>query len=192
MLKMAVIGLVALTLSIRVAAAGDAQAVSDDFSVTLGRTTCFGECPEYSVTIDAQGLVRYEGRKFVRVEGIQTDRLPVARVAALFAQIERIRFFDFNESYRTIHTPDGEISVTDLPTTMVSVTYGGRSKQILDYLGAPAPLKQLEKEIDAVARTKRWVTLDDETLQQMIRDGWLPSAAERSELLRKALQGTAR
>src|SRR5689334_2608812 len=154
MFKVALIALVAFIFSIRLAAAGYPQAVPDDFSVTLGRTTCFGECPDYSVTIDAQGLVRYEGRKFVRVEGIQTDHIPVARVAALFAQIQRIRFFDLNESYRTIHTPDGEISVTDLPKTMVSVTYGGRSKQILDYLGAPEPLKQLEKEIDALARTK--------------------------------------
>ena len=70
----------------------------------------------------------------------------------------------------------------------MSVTRGGRIKQILDYLGAPDSLKQLEKQIDEAAGTKRWVTLDISTLRQMIRDGWSPSAADHSELLRKALQ----
>jgi hypothetical protein len=56
-----------------------------------------------------------------------------------------------------------------------------------DYLGAPEGLKQLEKEIDHAARTKRWITLDELTLRQMVRDGWAPSAQERAQLLRKAL-----
>ena len=73
------------------------QAIPDDFIVPLGRTTCFGECPAYSVSIDAKGNVRYEGRKFVRVEGIQTDRIPMARVAALAAQIDRILFFELED-----------------------------------------------------------------------------------------------
>jgi hypothetical protein len=163
--------------------------VPDDFFITLGRTTCFGECPAYSVSIDAKGNVTYEGRKFVRVEGIQHDRIPVARVAALAEQIDRIGFFELEDWYQTIQAPDGSrISITDLPKTFVSVTRGGRIKQILDYLGAPDSLKQLEKQIDEAANTKRWVTLDISTLRQMIRDGWAPSASARSELLRKALQ----
>jgi len=165
------------------------QPLPDDFFITLGRTTCFGECPAYSVSIDAKGNVTYEGRKFVRVEGIQHDRIAVARVAALAEQIDRLGFFELEDWYQAIQAPDGSrIWITDLPKIFVSVTRGGRNKQILDYLGAPESLKQLEKQIDEVANTKRWLTLDISTLRQMIRDGWSPSASERSELLRKALQ----
>jgi hypothetical protein len=165
------------------------QAIPDDFVITLTRSTCFGECPAYAVSVDAKGNVTYEGKKFVRVEGRQTDRVPVARVAALAATVERIRFFELDERYRFIHTPDGRaISISHRPTTFVMVTSAGRSKHIEDYIGAPESLKQLEKQIDETARTKRWITLDERTLRQMIRDGWSPSAEERSELLRKALQ----
>jgi uncharacterized protein DUF6438/ankyrin repeat protein len=165
------------------------QAIPNDFVITLARSTCFGECPAYSVAIDAKGNVIYDGKKFVRVEGRQSDRVSLSRVAALAATVERIRFFELDERYRFIRTPDGgHISITDAPTTFVWLTSAGRSKSVEDYIGAPEDLKQLEKQIDETARTKRWITLDEPTLRQMVRAGWTPSAQERAELLRKAIQ----
>ncbi len=165
------------------------QTIPDDFVITLARSTCFGECPAYSVTIDAKGNVTYDGKKSVRVEGPQSDRVPLSHVAALGATVERIGFFQLDERYRFIRTPDGgQISITDRPTTFVWVTNAGRSKSVEDYLGAPEGLKQLEKQIDETARTKRWITLDESTVREMVRTGWTPSAQERAELLRKAVQ----
>jgi hypothetical protein len=166
-----------------------AQAVPDDVVIKLERTSCFGECPVYSVSIDAKGNVTYEGTKFVRVEGRQTDRIPVSRVAALLETADRIRFFELNDRYRTIRNPDGtETMVTDLPTTIVTIIRAGRSRRVEDYIGAPASLKELEQQIDDAARTTRWIGLDEPTLRQLAKEGWSPSAEERAELLRKALQ----
>jgi hypothetical protein len=110
-------------------------------------------------------------------------------VAALLATAERIGFFDLSDQYRTIRNPDGtETIVTDLPTAFVTITRGGQSKRVEDYIGAPQALKQLEQLIDDTARTKRWIRLDAQTLQQLVRSGWSPSVEERAELLRKALQ----
>jgi hypothetical protein len=131
-----------------------AQGIPDDFVIKLERTSCFGECPVYSVSIDAKGNVTYEGTKFVRVEGRQTDRIPASRVAALLETADRIRFFELNDRYRTIRNPDGtETMVTDLPTTFVTVTRDGRTKRVEDYIGAPKPLQELEQQIDDTART---------------------------------------
>jgi hypothetical protein len=167
-----------------------AQGVPDDFVIKLERTECYGECPVYSVSIDARGNVTYEGTKFVWVLGRQTDRIQVSRVATLLATAERIGFFDLHDNYNTISNPDGTWTfLTDLPTAFVTVTRGGRSKRVRDYLGAPEALKELEHLIDDTAGTKRWIRLDAQTLQQLVRDGWLPSRRTRTELLRKALQG---
>jgi hypothetical protein len=142
--------------------------IPDDFAITLARTSCFGACPVYSVSIDAKGAVTYEGKKFVRAVGRQTDRIPVSQVARLAEAVNRIGFFDLNDSYRTIRNPDGsETMVTDLPTTIVTVIYEGRSKQVVDYFGAPESLKQLEKQIDETAGTKRWVTVDKPPFRQL-------------------------
>lgn len=166
------IGLTSLTMSSSAAA----QAIPEDFVITLERTACFGACPVYAVSIDRNGNVTYDGTRFVRVVGRQTDRIPVRLVAALVETVDRIRFFDLDDKYRQL--------ITDLPTTFVTVTRGGRSKRIEDYFGAPKSLKELERQIDDTARTARWIALNLATLGQMIphtskgelRPSMLPSA----------------
>lgn len=177
------------TFSVPLTLAGaSSQAFPDDFAIALARSACFGSCPVYSVAIDAKGNVTYEGKKFVRVEGRQIDRVPLADVAALAASVDRIRVFELEDSYREIRTPDGgAYHVTDRPTTIVTVTRGGRSKQVIDYLGAPEGLKALERQIDDIARTRRWIRFDAPILKQMIKDGWSPSPEERTKVFDAAL-----
>ena len=182
------VGRMAVSVAFATAAPVAAQTVPDDFLVTLERTACFGECHVYTVTIDARGNVAYEGRAFVRVTGKATDRVPVARVRELLDTIERIGFFKLGEQYREIRNPDGTLTiVTDLPTRFVTVTSEGRTKRVEDYVGAPAGLTQLEREIDAATNTRRWTRIDGPTLRQLAADGHLPPPRERDEMLSKAL-----
>jgi hypothetical protein len=176
-----ILAFVAASVSITVATAvAQDVKVPEDLLIELERTACFGTCPVYSVTIDAKGNVTYEGFRFVRVGGRQRDRIPIARVAALLEAAERIRFFEMQDRY---HAP-----VTDNPTTFVTIKSGGRSKRIEDYIAGPEELKQFQHLIDETARTKRWVSIDAEMLQQMIREGWSPSEKEKSARLIAALR----
>ena len=134
------------------------RVVPADTLIKLERTACFGECPVYEVTIDARGNVTYVGRKFVRVQGRRTARIPAARVAALLDTAERIKFFELRNRYRTVRNPDGsETVVTDLPTTFVTITRAGATKHVEDYYGAPDALRDLEQQIDEAAQTSQWV-----------------------------------
>jgi hypothetical protein len=167
---------------------GLSQDAPDEVIIKLERTSCFGSCPVYTVTLDARGGVTWLGEKFVRVEGQRTDRVQPSRIAALLTTADRIGFFNLSDHYRTIRNPDGsETMVTDLPTTFVSITRGGRTKRVEDYIGAPSGLKDLEQQIDETARTKRWIRLDAQTLQDMVRAGQAPTADERAEYLGNAL-----
>ena len=164
-------------------------AIPGDPVIKLERTACLGECPVYTVTIDARGNVIYEGARFVRVEGRQTDRIPLSRVISILETAERIGFFQLRDEYRVVQNPDGGSTiVTDLPAVFVTITRAGRSKRIEDYFGAPGALKQLERQIDEAAGTRRWTVLDGPTLEQLVRDGWRPAAEERAELLRRAIE----
>ena len=165
-----------------------AQELPADLVIRLERTTCFGECPAYSVTIDAKGNVRYLGDQCVRVKGPQIDRIPVASVAALAERAARMDFFALKPAYTTIRLADGfETTITDLPTTVVTITRDGQSKQVTDYVGAPPDLKVLEDKIDEAAGTMRWVRIDEATLRQLAQNGELTSPSVRAELLRRAL-----
>ena len=165
-----------------------AQELPEDLLITLERTSCFGPCPVYSVSIDARGNVTYEGRTSVRAAGRRTTQVPVSGIAALLATAERIGFFDLKDRYETLRAADGtEWTMTDHPTAIVSITRAGGTKRVVDYLGAPPGLKELEKQIDEAAGTRRWVRVDVPTLNEMVQGGWSPTAGELGLLLRDAL-----
>ena len=182
--SVAAVAVVALSASFH-ASQSTPPAVPDDFFITLSRTSCFGPCPIYAVSIDAKGTVKYEGKKFVRVTGVQTDQIPVSRVAELLATVDRIRFFELEDRYRVIRNADGTTTmVTDLPTTFVTVTRGGQTKSIEDYVGAPESLKQFEKQIDEAARTARWVAVDERMPQALSLVTVLPPPARSTTAAR--------
>jgi hypothetical protein len=168
--------LLALTLTIQQPATAEEPSVQ----ITLKATTCFGECPDYTVSIDGSGSVTYEGRQFVRVAGKQTARIDRTAVQALLEEFQRIGFFSLKDNYHPGN-------VFDLPTTYVTVTLGDRSKTVDDYFGAPKSLHDLERHIQEAAGVQRWIRIDAATVRHMARTGWRASGDEGNELLRKAL-----
>lgn len=178
----------ALVTGLAVSAAAQGVGVPADTRIHMQRTSCYGPCPIYTVTIDARGTVTYDGEKFVRVVGRDTARIDPSLVARLLASAERIRFFELRDAYREIQNPDGSVTtVTDLPTTIVTLTVNGRSKRVEDYVGAPDILAPFEREIDEAARTKRWIFLDEDALEALIRSGWSASSEEGATLLQQAI-----
>ena len=181
----------AFVLAIGLAGAAMAQEpeVPPDALIRLQRTSCFGPCPIYTVTIDARGTVTFDGERFVRVVGRKTMQISTSTVATLLARAERIRFFEMRDAYRVIENPDGTVGmVTDLPTKFVTVTVNGRTKKVEDYVAAPDSLAEFEREIDAAAGTKRWVFLDEDALEELARSGWLASSEEGAALLKQAIE----
>ena len=130
-----------------------APAPNEAATITLERSLCFGACPDYTVTITDAGDVTYEGRRFVRVTGVQHAHADRAAVAHLFGQVRAAHFFDLNERYTA--------PVTDLPTYTVTVAMNGRTKRVVDYAGEmagmPHAVREIEIEIDRVAGTAQWV-----------------------------------
>lgn len=149
---------VILTLAGTLVAATCARAGDEPIEITLERTSCFGRCPVYMVTISGDGSVSYEGRQFVGVTGKQHAHIEPSAVRALVHEFEAINFFALRDAYRTVDNPDGTVThVTDLPTTFVGLRLGDRFKRVEDYFGGPNGLRALERRIDEVAGTKQWI-----------------------------------
>ena len=129
--------------------------------ITLNRTPCFGFCPDYTVTISEDGQVRYEGRNFVNALGARTASIPREDVAALLARFDAIGFAQLRDEYRG--------RMTDLPTTTITLTRDGHRKAVVDYggtsVGMPQAVRELQAEIDRVARTGQWVLRDGQPVR---------------------------
>jgi hypothetical protein len=157
-----------------------AAPVETPVRITLERTSCFGSCPVYSVSIDGDGTVTYEGRQFVRVAGRQTSQISRAAVDALLEEFRRIDFFSLQDQYTA--------PVTDHPTTYVTFRHGKRTKRIRDYVGAPKALRDLERHIDEAAGVQRWIRIDAGTVKDLVRGGWRAGGQDGQQLLQDALQ----
>lgn len=136
--------------------------IPDTAELSLERTGCLEACPEYTVTLRADGQVTYDGRSFVRVFGRQTKKVNAAKARALFDRLKTNGFFGWDAMYR--------YAITDRGTNTVSATWSGQTFSVSEYASCdfpdrpsvlpmpPAALCALQKDIDDVAGTAEWAT----------------------------------
>lgn len=127
-------------------------------AVSLERTSCFGSCPVYRVTISRDGMVRFEGKRFVTDSGADSAQVTRSAVDSLLAELDRGGYYGFADQYVS-GAPACGLYATDLPSVNTAVDDGRRRKSVEHDRGcsqAPAGLAALENRIDEVAGTSRW------------------------------------
>ena len=120
--------------------------------ITLERTPCFGTCPVYRLEITADGLVTFEGARFVATSGVQYGTISPEAVADLLDAFESTGYLGWEDEYKTQF-------VTDMPTVITSVTIDGVTKRIEHYHGdqnAPEALDALEDLVDETVNVRQW------------------------------------
>ena len=136
--------------------------IPTDTLITLRRTNCFFACPDYVVTISADGTVTFQGNANVEVKGKATSQISREKVQMLILAFEKAKFFSLRNSYS--EREDGcRVYDADAPSVIISITIDGKSKSINHYLGcwlkkgnATRALMKLENTIDDVANTDQW------------------------------------
>jgi len=125
---------------------------NSEVSITLERSRCFGSCPDYTVHVSTEGIT-FEGRAFVVASGSHTESVDSGDVRALAGRFVAADFYSMDAAYRA--------SVTDHPTYTLSISIDGRKKEVEDYVGEwegmPSVISELEKAVDSLARTDRWI-----------------------------------
>ena len=122
-----------------------------DLVIGLEHTMCPGACPDYSLFIHGDGKIVYEGRHYVAAKGRHGGQPSRAKVKQLLDEFYRIGYFSLKDRYDAVAS-DGAI-------TKPSILADGRKKEIVNCLPSQAPedLYQLEKMIDEISQSKRWV-----------------------------------
>ena len=130
-------------------------------SITLERTACFGTCPMYKVNIASDGTVTFNGERFTKTIGIAKGKISPNEFRQLVAEFEKINYFSLPDSY-TPGTPVCPQRITDMPSANTSIELNGKAKSVAHYYGcgttgALEKLTALEKKIDEVAGTQKWI-----------------------------------
>ncbi len=149
------------------AGAGGAPRMPES-SITLERSTCFGNCPAYRVTVSADGKVSFSGHAHVQTVRATGQATP-AQLAAIHDALVRADFDAMRASY--VSRDDGcAMIMSDQPGIKISVNQvdvnDARSTRSVDfYLGCTGPLaeavrpriEQLANSIDEQLDTRRWI-----------------------------------
>ena len=129
--------------------------------ITLERTACFGTCPMYTLTIKGDGSVIFDGKRFTKTTGVATGKIRQDDFRGLVSEFGKINYFSLPDSY-TPGTKECPRMITDMPSANTSIRVNGKAKSVAHYHGcgtegALAKLTALEKKIDEVAGTQKWI-----------------------------------
>lgn len=117
-------------------------------TITLEKTSCFGNCPVFMIKVFQNGEVQLVGKENLPYIGSYCAHLDKSRLDSLFDAFNSHGFFDFKDSYTS--------NYRDLPTSFVTFRWQGKSKSVTDYDRAPAGLKELEERVSSLVGTVHW------------------------------------
>ncbi len=129
------------------------QRPSDLNNVTIGmrRSSCLFGCFSYTLNIEGDGTVLFEGKTFVTTKEIQVYQIPQDKVEELVNEFFRIDYFSLKNEHRSYR-------VMDLPSEITWITINSVSKYVNNNgWNAPEELYELQRKIDEVANSKQWM-----------------------------------
>jgi hypothetical protein len=121
--------------------------------ISLQRTPCFGRCPVDRVTLRSDGTATYRGERFV-------DRLGAYK--GRFTGFEKLAASANSAEFRALK--DLASAATDLPSHIITVVSGGKSRTVSDYGHvAPEAFQQLDRQIVTTLGRIRWTKSPEAT-----------------------------
>lgn len=139
----------------------NARAAPAEKVITLQRKDGgWGMSPVYDLTIYADGGVVFEGKKNVKTTGTASGSVGRQEVERLISEFEKADYFSLADRY--MDKENCPVPSADTPIIVTSLTHNGRSKTVVHDTGCkgvPAleKLSALEKLIEEVAGTRRWI-----------------------------------
>lgn len=118
----------------------------------LAKGACFGQCPVFQMTIQANGKAIYKGMNYTNKVGTYTktlDRKEMDRLITLFTETNF-------EKYQTVYPNQ----IPDLPEIKVGFHVGDTLKVVSGKMERPESLKQLQFELEKVADAEGWTVIE--------------------------------
>ena len=123
-------------------------ALVESTMIKMTKGPCFGRCPVYSLTIDGTGNANLTAQKFMDIEGFFARTLEKEEVTDLVNAFLDANFWGFEDEYTG--------NITDLPTTVITFSHDGKTKEVTAYYNIPDELVALIDKVHAIAMDKAW------------------------------------
>lgn len=129
---------------------------NSDPVATLERSTCYGACPYYKISVYADGRVIYEGKQHVEYIGKHSVKVSKATVEKILAKAKEINYATLENRY-----PSKGLGIVDFPMCITSVMIDGKLKEVYNRNNAPKELIAYQDYFDALFEDVEWEELRD-------------------------------
>lgn len=120
----------------------------------IRRTSCFGRCPTFTLTVLYSGVVEYKGERNVDKIGLYRSKVDQKVLNDLLKKAEEANFFYLDYVY------DNK-KVTDLPSTITSVKKKYEMKTIISRIGEPNALRAFNKYFEQQFENLDWEKVEE-------------------------------
>lgn len=127
-----------LLISLALVSASKCRKNAADTSPLVGLETtgCFGFCPIFKLEFLNNGLVRYEGVRFLEKIGKDSFNLTKEELKQLKTKVKEVNLWQYPDMIKT--------DVVDAPFATLTAWEAGKSKSVRGSIDRPAPLLELE------------------------------------------------
>jgi len=156
------------------------QKETTELYLSMKRSFCFGDCPIYDLTIQSNGKVIFEGKKYTKTIGRIESKLEKEKIKQLITEIEKANFFSLDNAYN-YDSNNCPVFVEDSPSITLYIKLNGKEKTINHGWGCwvdsptendsaiikpkknwslrifPQELYLLENKVDELVETQRWI-----------------------------------
>jgi hypothetical protein len=109
--------------------------------IILSRHGCYGKCPTYEVEIHGDGTVSHDGKFNVAAKGKHMAKISHGSLVELVNFFRKSNYFSLSDRYVS--------DVTDNPAYETSISFGGVSKCVLDYVGKSVGMPSTVSDVEA-------------------------------------------
>ena len=113
-------------------------------AIAMRRGACFGRCPEYTITINSNGLVEYNGTRNTTPIGVYEKNIGAEKAQAMLKQFMDNRV----DTCSAIYTA----RIADVPAISYTLTLNGQKRQIVNANFGPHYLVDLSDEMDELGK----------------------------------------
>lgn len=113
-------------------------------SVSVHRTVCYGQCPDYIIEINRDGTATYTARMFTPDTGIFKKTIGKEKAGEVIALFKQYRVDTCMEMY--------ENRIPDLPGFNITINYKKSKKQIFNCAWGPLFLKEIAQAMEDVGK----------------------------------------
>jgi len=83
-----------------------------DIQIEIDHIQLDSSAPQYSIQIDGEGNIKYNGIKNVKTKGIEQYKIPKEKVQEILDGLEEIYFFSLRDNYSSKKEPKEKVIVS--------------------------------------------------------------------------------